>query len=434
MRILHLSLGLPPFRTGGLNRYCADLISQQIQDGHEIILLYPGEFSFLPQVRIKRQRHKQIQLYKIINPLPLPLTNGISDPKRYMKECSSKVYEAFLDEVKPDVIHIHTLQGFHKELFEEAKKFNIRMVYTTHDYYPFCPKCIMLDNYGNQCDGNCPEKCVECNKGSGLSKKQEYVMQSVIYAKLKYTFLLKKIRQHQRSINGERTKKTIQSNTTSGEYQQLLNYYYQIMKCVDLIHANSWISFSIYKKVFPDFKYRMIPITHAGLQCHTLKNNKADSLDISFLGGMDSFKGIDILLKALKIVDQKGVSNWNLWLYGADFSEICNDKRIHNMGRFTKDQEEKVWNHSNHLLVVPSKCMETFSFVVLEGLANGASVICSDLVGAQLYLPPENIVKHNDAEALAIAIQNYNCNVKVDEKDISIKEHSKLIIEEIYSI
>ena len=26
MRVLHLSLGLPPFRTGGLNRYCADLL------------------------------------------------------------------------------------------------------------------------------------------------------------------------------------------------------------------------------------------------------------------------------------------------------------------------------------------------------------------------------------------------------------------------
>ena len=46
MRVLHLSLGLPPFRTGGLNRYCADLMQQQVEDGQDVLLLYPGEFSF----------------------------------------------------------------------------------------------------------------------------------------------------------------------------------------------------------------------------------------------------------------------------------------------------------------------------------------------------------------------------------------------------
>lgn len=56
MRILHLSLGLPPFRTGGLNRYCADLMQQQVEDGQDVLLLYPGEFSFFTQVRIVRQK------------------------------------------------------------------------------------------------------------------------------------------------------------------------------------------------------------------------------------------------------------------------------------------------------------------------------------------------------------------------------------------
>ena len=74
MRILHLSLGLPPFRTGGLNRYCADLIRQQV-DGNDVALLYPGEFSFFSHTKIVKQRDRRLSLYKIINPLPLPLTN-----------------------------------------------------------------------------------------------------------------------------------------------------------------------------------------------------------------------------------------------------------------------------------------------------------------------------------------------------------------------
>ena len=157
-------------------------------------------------------------------------------------------------------------------------------------------------------------------------------------------------------------------------------------------------------------------------------------MDISFLGGMDAFKGVDVLFHALEILDAQGFSDWNLWLYGADFTGLCKDKRYHSMGRFTKENEAEVWKHPNHLLVVPSKCMETFSFVVQEGLANGASVVCSDLVGAQLYLPQENIFRHNDAESLANAIQNYNYNVKICEDAVSMKKHSKAITEDIYRI
>lgn len=39
----------------------------------------------------------------------------------------------------------------------------------------------------------------------------------------------------------------------------------------------------------------MVPITHAGLKCKALKNDREKPLDISFLGGMDAFKGVDVL-------------------------------------------------------------------------------------------------------------------------------------------
>lgn len=101
---------------------------------------------------------------------------------------------------------------------------------------------------------------------------------------------------------------------------------------------------------------------------------------------------------------------------------------------FEKDSRIKFVGtvYDQDLLIVPSKCMETFSFVVLEGLTNGASVICSDLVGAKLFLPKENIFKHNDAESLAEAIRNYDCHVKISEDAVSIKKHSEAIMREIY--
>ena len=34
MRILHYALGFPPYRSGGLTKWCVDLMIQQAKEGH----------------------------------------------------------------------------------------------------------------------------------------------------------------------------------------------------------------------------------------------------------------------------------------------------------------------------------------------------------------------------------------------------------------
>mgnify|MGYP001344578015 CR=1 FL=1 len=36
MRILHYGLGFPPYRTGGLTKYCVDLMLIQKKMGHDV--------------------------------------------------------------------------------------------------------------------------------------------------------------------------------------------------------------------------------------------------------------------------------------------------------------------------------------------------------------------------------------------------------------
>ena len=38
MRILHYALGFPPWRTGGLTKYCVDLMLTQKEQGYEVAL------------------------------------------------------------------------------------------------------------------------------------------------------------------------------------------------------------------------------------------------------------------------------------------------------------------------------------------------------------------------------------------------------------
>ena len=40
---------------------------------------------------------------------------------RHIPDADFSVYETFLKKIKPDVVHIHTLMGIHKEFFDVTK-------------------------------------------------------------------------------------------------------------------------------------------------------------------------------------------------------------------------------------------------------------------------------------------------------------------------
>ena len=150
MRILHYLHGLPPVRGGGLVKYALDLAEMQSKSD-DVALLLPGPISYAKKrrkcVSIKADGEwKDIPKYRINNPLPVPMGNGILDIKMYTVPCDVAVYMRFLEGYKPDVIHVHTFMGLHKEFLEAVKKLAVPVVYTTHDYFGICPIANLLHN------------------------------------------------------------------------------------------------------------------------------------------------------------------------------------------------------------------------------------------------------------------------------------------------
>ena len=84
MKIIHYFLGFPPYRTGGLTKYAFDLMKSQVTDGHEVMVLWPGEikkYSVEPKIR-ECKRVEGIRNFEIINPLPVSLDEGIVTGKQ----------------------------------------------------------------------------------------------------------------------------------------------------------------------------------------------------------------------------------------------------------------------------------------------------------------------------------------------------------------
>ena len=141
MKILHYTIGFPPKRTGGLTSYALDLMTEQVRMGNEVVALYPGNLSlFNKKTKIKTgKKLAGITNFQIINSLPLPLIRGIKTPFDFMTPTDEKVYKDFLNQIKPDVIHVHTLMGLHKEFFTVSKSLGIKLVFTSHDYFGLAP-------------------------------------------------------------------------------------------------------------------------------------------------------------------------------------------------------------------------------------------------------------------------------------------------------
>ena len=113
MKILHYFLGFPPYRSGGLTKYAYDLMKSQVDDGHNVIGLWPGKiekYSAQPKLTLCK-RTDGIYSCELINPLPVPLDEGIKEFDAFMKTCDEEIYTKFLYDNKIDVIHIHTLMG-----------------------------------------------------------------------------------------------------------------------------------------------------------------------------------------------------------------------------------------------------------------------------------------------------------------------------------
>ncbi len=169
MVIMHYTLGRFPQRGGGMTKYATDLMKEQAKSD-DVVLLYPSGYRWWSrQIYWRRAKNKGgVASFELKNTLPIALLYGVHSPQDF---CYSRVMhvdqmESLYHEIKPDVFHVHTLMGLPKELVQYFKRRNVKLIFTTHDYYGLCPKVNFIDDHGTVCSDPSPERCAQCNRHS----------------------------------------------------------------------------------------------------------------------------------------------------------------------------------------------------------------------------------------------------------------------------
>lgn len=439
MRILHYTLGLPPYRSGGLTKYSHDLMIEQAKQGNDVYLLFPGRMRSGNTKIEYYSKYREINVYEIINPLPVPLLNGTSNPSEFMRKCSKSIFINFLSEIKIDILHIHTFMGLFKELLEACKELGIKIVYTTHDYYGLCTKVNFIDYNGQICNERNFDKCIKCNC-TGYSMKTIKILQSRTYRFLKNKGIISKTKNLIYKIKRKKANIELKSdvseipegNIDRNKYEKLIDYYNLMYSYIDKFLFNSTVAKDVYDK-YLHTKGSIVAITHNEIRDNRIKKcyeNK--KLKLTYLGPNKEYKGFHLLIDVMKSLKKEGYEDIVLNAYGDNNVFVCLPSNVKVNGRYSYNQLKEVFDDTD-LLLVPSIWNETFGFITLEALSYGVPVLLTDKVGSKDLVNNSNINKGVVTEASKSPIKNEIINI-YNNRDLLKKFNENILNDNFYGL
>ena len=427
MRILHYGLGYQPERTGGLVKYATDLMEEQVKQGHEVAYLFPGRiniFNSSTKIKESKMRITGVTSFEIINSLPLAVFGGIKNPEKFQSKVDHSIYNNLLDDFRPDVIHVHSLMGIHKEFFEVCTEKKIKIIYTSHDYFGLSPNPTFYFNGKSWDEENDLNFWLNVSKGA-LGLKKLKILQMPFYSNIRD--IIKKFKKS--SFQKEKHFKTMENDDFSINYQesfkQLFDYYQGIFKLVTFFHFNSNISKKVFERnlVEKNFNYEVLPISNStisGGKKH-IELDMSKVKKITYIGQYAEFKGFTDFVDLAKKFKDRDVT---FEVYGENI-DINLPSNVINKRRFLPLEKKKVYKNTE-LLIVPSRWKETFGFLGLEALDNNCPILVNENIGMK-DLVSEKLIFSN----LNIFLKNISSNSYKEELYLTIitfPEHTEQII------
>lgn len=159
-----------------------------------------------------------------------------------------------------------------------------------------------------------------------------------------------------------------------------------------------------------------------------------------FVGRLVSVKGLDCLLKAIKILKDKNKTDFELWLVGEGskeqelklFTDANNLANVKFLGKITPDKIQDIYGAAD-FFVLPSMS-EGHPLVLLEAMASGLPVIASDITNLKELVSESAggfVFNTGDPESLA-GVFNHALNMK--DNDYSLfSENTRKYVEEHFS-
>ena len=331
---------------GGSERYYFDLSEELEKQGHEVIF-----FSMLDP----KNKESKYQEYFIKN-VDLHKFNFINIVKFFYNYEAVRNLKKLIEIEKPDIAHLHNIaHQFSPVIINVLKKHKIPVVQTLHDYKLICPnaKLYVDSKLCEKCNGGKYYQCF-ANKCMHNSRPKSFLGMLEAYL-----------------------------------YQNILKSYQKI----DLFLAPSQfmkdicVRFGVSEQKVKTI-YNFIPEGFVGFEnLNKEKTKRPEGINsyLLYFGRISEEKGIDVLLDALSLADNK--INLKIAGEGPDLEKIKNkiknnnlSERVDVLGHKTGEELKNLILNSK-AVVMPSLWHENMPFSLIETLALKCPVIISRVGG-----------------------------------------------------
>lgn len=382
MKVLFIVHGFPPLAMGGTEVYAHDLaVALQRRHPAEVVVFTREADPSIPEYATRREAVDGIDTLRVNN--TFRLTPSLEES--YRNPPIRALGRTFIDEVRPDVAHVHHLTCLSTDLVVDLAQRRVPIVFTLHDFWMICHRGQLLDLDYRICRGPYPFGCGRCVGTSQRVAAAEGAEAG-----------------HEESP-GQRARRSLRSlvrrEAGRRESWRRLRHMRAICGHVDQFLAPSrtmqqrFLEFGIPDRRMMRHDYGIDLARLAGL-----RHSSADRLRLGFLGSLMISKGAHVLLEAFAPLHPRA----SLHVYGdpvgyhgddsyrLELAPLLAVPGVHHMGSIPHARVPDALR-SIDVLVAPSIWLENSPLVIREALAAGIPVVTSDIGGmAELVRHEEN--------------------------------------------
>lgn len=352
-------------------------LSKQLLQRHKVFVFFRIKDFRKKEYLIERGNLEGLETYSLNHTLRFCR----SFAGTYKDEAIDKAFGRLLDEIRPDVVHIHHLLFLSHGIVSEIKKRKIPVLYTLHDYWLICYRGQLIRNGAVVCGGGNNAECKDCLRY--LLSIRKYALYS--YSVLKKCLpprLLELVKGVYPALSADRSLKEIEGlNESAGS----------IYTMIDVFMAPS--HFIRERFISQGLAADKILYSPYGLDQRSFmpaQKNKSGVFTFGYLGTLLPAKGADILIAAFRGIRNAQV---RLLLYGklSSYSGFefylrelkraaVGDSRISFKGPYDNKEIARVLSGMD-TLVVPSVWPENAPLVIQEAFLAKVPVIASRIGG-----------------------------------------------------
>jgi len=350
LRVLYVVQDFPPEALAG-TQLSALWLAEELCERYEVHIFTGTRYPSLQDYSTVTDDLKGLTIRRI----KIPAGNPVCPTDLYLNRKIEQAFESYVEEVNPNLVHIHHVINLSMGIIERTATRRIPMLLHIRDFYYLCPRIFLLDSSNKLCEGPLDElKCAKCLQAS----------------------LMLYIPEHLRSTYTPQT--FVQAVVDRIEYVKKLLLLPDIIVCPSGFMKEKLVRFGV-----PASKIEVHP--DGVRELPRVRDKKLGSrVTFGFLGGLYLHKGAHVLLEAFSKLDQ---SKAELLLYGGGDQGLIQhgDLNIRFMGEYSHQDLPNILSKLD-VLVHPSICHESYSLVIHEALAAGVPVVVSDIPAQRDYV------------------------------------------------